>query len=84
MDPILIWGREQPSGPTSGRHEAKNRGVAHAPVLSVTLAKCVSCAAQNAALGVLLLGLQVVGIDRLAKAGFADIGSIDHRFLLIT
>ena len=32
-------------------------------------------AAQNAALGVLLLSLQVVGMERLAKAAFADTGS---------
>ena len=43
-------GREQPSGPASGRQSARNRGVAHAPVPPVTPAKCVSCAAQNAAL----------------------------------
>ena len=37
-------GREQPSGPASGRQSAPNRGVAHAPAPSVTPAKCVSCA----------------------------------------
>ena len=43
-------GREQPSGAVLGTDTAQNRGVAHAPAPSVTLAKCVSCAAQNAAL----------------------------------
>ena len=46
-------GREQPSGPASGRQWVQNRGVAHAPTPSVTPAKCVSCAAKNAALVVL-------------------------------
>ena len=46
----LAPGREQPSGPPSGRDTAQNRGVAHAPAPSVTPAKCVSCAAQDAAL----------------------------------
>jgi hypothetical protein len=41
----------------------------------VTPAKCVSCAAQNAALVALPLGLQVVGVERLATSGFADAGS---------
>ena len=58
-------GREQPSGPASGRQRVQNRGVAHAPALSATPAKCVSCAAQNAALVVLPLSLQVVGVERL-------------------
>jgi hypothetical protein len=40
----------------------------------VTPAKCVSRAAQNAALGVLLLSLQVVRVEKLAKAAIADTG----------
>jgi hypothetical protein len=68
-------GREQPSGPASGRHGPLNRGVAHAPALSVTPAKCVSCAAQNAALVVLPLRVQVVGMERLAREALADTGS---------
>jgi hypothetical protein len=38
-------------------------------------AKCVSCAAQNAALGVLFLSLQVIGVERLAREALADTGS---------
>jgi hypothetical protein len=34
-------GREQPSGPASGRQSAPNRGAAHAPTLSVTPPKWV-------------------------------------------
>ena len=68
-------GREQPSAPASGRQSAPNRGVADAPAPSVTSAKCVSCAAQNAALVALPLTLQVVGVERLATSGFADAGS---------
>ena len=68
-------GREQPSGPASGRTGPQNRGVAHAPAPSVTPAKCVSCAAQNAALVVLPLSLQVVGVERLAREALADTGS---------
>ena len=68
-------GREQPSGPASGREAAKNRGVAHAPAPSATLAKCVSRAAQNAALLVLPFSLQVVGVKRLAREALADTGS---------
>ena len=68
-------GREQPSGPASGRQSAQNRGVAHAPAPSVTSAKCVSCAAQNAALVVLPLSLQLVGVERLARGALADTGS---------
>ena len=41
----------------------------------MTPAKCVSCAAQNAALVVLPLSLQVVGVERLATAAIADAGS---------
>ena len=67
-------GREQPSGPASGRQSAPNRGVAHAPALSATSAKCVSCAAQNAPLVVLSLNLQVVGVERLARATLIDTG----------
>jgi hypothetical protein len=67
-------GREQPSGPASGRQWVRNRGVAHAPAPSVTPAKCVSCAAQNAALVVLPLNLQVVGVQRLAREALADTG----------
>ncbi len=63
-------GREQPSGTTSGRLSRQTRGVAHAPAPSVTPAKCVSCAAQNAALRVRLLSVQVVSVERLAKAAF--------------
>ena len=70
----LTSGREQPSGPASGRQWVQNRGVAHAPAPSVTLAKCVSCAAQNAALVVPRLSLQVVGVERLAKAAIAVTG----------
>jgi hypothetical protein len=77
-------GREQPSGPASGWQSAPNRGVAHAPAPSVTAAKCVSCAAQNAALVALPLSLQVVGVDGLATAGFADAGSSVHRLRLTT
>jgi hypothetical protein len=43
-------GREQPPGPSSGQDKRQNWGVAHAPAPSVTSAKCVSRAAQNAAL----------------------------------
>jgi hypothetical protein len=60
-------GREQPSGPASGRQWVRNRGVAHAPAPSVTPAKCVSCAAQNAALVVLPLNLQVVNHRSLSR-----------------
>ncbi len=67
-------GREQPSGPASGRQWAQNRGVAHAPAPSVTPAKCVSCAAQNAALVVLPLNLHVVGMERLAREALTDTG----------
>lgn len=73
--PTPAQGREQPSGPASGRQSAPNRGVTHAPAPSVTSAKCVSCAAQNAALAALPLSLQVVGVERLATSGFADAGS---------
>lgn len=34
-----------------------------------------SCAAQNAALAVLLLSSQVVGVERLARGALAAIGS---------
>ena len=68
-------GREQPSGPASGRQRPQNRGVAHAPAASVTPAKCVSCAAQNAALVVGALSLQVVDVDRLAREALTDTGS---------
>jgi hypothetical protein len=68
-------GREQPSGPASGRQSAQNRGVAHAPTPSVTPAKCVSRAAQNAALVVRPLSLQGVGGERLASEALTDIGS---------
>jgi hypothetical protein len=44
------------------------------PAPSVTPAKCVSCAAQNAALVVLPLNLQVVGVQRLAREALADTG----------
>ena len=58
-----------------GTDKPQNRGVAHAPAPSVTPAKCVSCAAQNAALVVLPLSLQVVGVERLAREALADTGS---------
>jgi hypothetical protein len=41
----------------------------------VTPAKCVSRAAQNAALIVEALSLQVSGVERLAKAAFPETGS---------
>jgi hypothetical protein len=41
----------------------------------VTAAKCVSCAAQNAALVVLPLNLQVVSVERLAREDFANTAS---------
>jgi hypothetical protein len=41
----------------------------------VTPAKCVSSAAQNAALVVLHLSLQGVGVERLAREALADSGS---------
>ena len=68
-------GREQPPGPSSGQDKPQNRGVAHAPTPSVTPAKCLSCAAQNAALVVLPLSLQVVGVERLAREALTDTGS---------
>jgi hypothetical protein len=68
----LTKGREQPSGPASGRQSTLNGGLL---TPSVTPAKCISCAAQNAALGALLLSLQVVGVERIAKAAFADTSS---------
>jgi len=68
-------GREQPPGSTPGQDRPQYRGVAHAPAPSVTPAKCLSCAAQNAALGVRFLSLQLVGVERLATAAFADTGS---------
>lgn len=78
----LTLGREQPSREPSGSHRAETGGVAHAPAPSVTLAKWVSCAAQNAALVVLPIGLQVVGVDRLARKAVADTGSSTNRFRL--
>jgi hypothetical protein len=68
-------GREQPSGRASGRQWVQNRGVVHAPAPSVTPAKYVSCAAKAPALVVLPFSLQVVGVERLATAAFADTGS---------
>jgi hypothetical protein len=41
----------------------------------VTPAKCVSCAAQNAALVDLPLSLQVVRVEKLAREALADTGS---------
>ena len=63
-----------PGRPRDG--SGQNRGVAHAPAASVTPAKWVSCAAQNAALVVppLPLTLQVVGEERLAREALADTG----------
>jgi hypothetical protein len=46
----------------------------------VTPAKCVSGAAQNAALVVLHLSLQVVGVDRLAREALANSGSLTIDF----
>jgi len=40
----------------------------------VAPAKCVSCAAENAALVVPPLSLQVVGEERLAREALADTG----------
>src|SRR5688572_26885183 len=73
--PTVTLGREQPPEQGSGSHPRADRGVAHAPAPSGTTAKCVSCAAQNAALLVLPLGLQVVRVERLAQSGFEDAGS---------
>ena len=53
-------------GTALGRHRRKRWGVADAPALSVTSAKCVWCAAQNAALVVLPLNLQLVAVERVA------------------
>ena len=72
--PARTSGREQPSGPASGRQSAPNRGVAHAPAPSVTSPKCVPCAAQNAALVVLPLSSQVVSVERLARGALAATG----------
>jgi hypothetical protein len=47
----------------------------------VTPAKCVSSAAQNAALVVLPLRLQVVDVERLARAAIADTGSSSIGFV---
>ena len=55
-------------------------GVAHAPAPSVTPAKCVSCAAQNAAPVVLPLSLQVVGVERLAREAVTDTDSSTAGF----
>jgi hypothetical protein len=46
----------------------------------VTPAKCVSCAARNAALVVLPLNLQVVGVERLAGKALTDTGSSTTDF----
>jgi hypothetical protein len=46
----------------------------------VTAAKCVSCAAQNAALVDLPVSLQVVDVERLATAAYADAGSSSIGF----
>ena len=68
-------GVSNPPGRPRDGSRPQNRGVAHAPAPSVTPAKCVSCAAQNAALVVLPLSLQVVGVERLAREALADTGS---------
>jgi hypothetical protein len=75
-------GREQPSGPASGRQWVQNRGVAHAPAASVTPAKCVSCAAQNVALVVPLLS----GSWRYCRLnpGLRTSGLISGLFLILS
>ena len=64
-----------PPGPASGQDRPKNRGVADAPAPTLTLPKWVRAAAQNAALALLLLSSQVVGVARLARGALADTGS---------
>ena len=68
-------GVSNPPGRPRDRAGRRNRGVAHAPAPSVTPPKWVSCAAQNAALGLPLLSSQVVGVERLARGALADTGS---------
>ena len=75
----LKRGREQPPGPASGRQRPQKRGVRPPP--SVTPAKCVSCAAQNAALVVLLRSLQVVSVRDLRETVLPDIGSSTIAFV---
>jgi len=48
----------------------------------VTPAKCVSCAAQNAALVDLPLSLQVVGVEKLARESPRGHRFIHHLFRL--
>ena len=70
-------GREQPSGPSSGQDWRKSGGLL-TPALSVTPAKCVSCAAQSAALSDAILrckssalrALPVEAIVRLVRPTF--------------
>ena len=68
-------GREQPSGADLGTAVGAEPGGGSRPAPSVTSAKCVSCAAQNAALVLPLLNSQVVGLERLARGALADTGS---------
>ena len=59
-------GVSNPPGRPRDGMAVKVVGVAHAPAPSVPPAKCVSCAAQNAALDVLPLNLSDRGFGRLA------------------
>ncbi len=68
-------GREQPPEQGSGSPACADRGVAHAPAQSATRFKCVRCAAQNAALFVRALSLQMVAVGRLAREDFVDTAS---------
>ena len=70
-------GREQPSGAASGRQRPKSRGVAHAPAPSLTPAKCVSCAAQNAALVVLPLSFATRRCGKTCER--SPSGTLVHR-----
>jgi len=50
-------------------------GGLHAPAQSATRSKCDRCAAENAALVVGPLSLQVVAVERLAREDFVDTAS---------
>jgi hypothetical protein len=67
-------GVSNPPGRPRDRTGGKSGGLL-TPAPSVTPAKCVSCAAQNAALVVLPRSLAVVGVERLAREAFAVSGS---------
>ena len=67
-------GVSNPPGRPRDGSRRRTGGLLTPPLIS-DAAKCVSCAAQNAALVVLPLSLQVVGVERLARKAFADTGS---------